>query len=129
MCRYEHFEIVKRFLTKTSHGCDLYFIEVISSVILTLSECVSVYFVYNVHCFEVIFYKTPRIHTNTSFVVFYLMFCHFSNYIAVFFESADTPEVAIHPSVSDFSMFLIQIHRWERKVCTLDIICFTADNR
>jgi len=57
------------------------------------------------------------------------MFCHFSIHIALFFEPADTPEVAIHPSLSDFSMFLIHIHRWERKIRTLDISCFTADNR
>lgn len=129
MCIFENFEIFKSFLTKISHGCDVYFTEIISSVISTLSECVSVYFVYTVQCFEVIFYKTLRIHKNTNIVVFYLMFCHFSIHIALFFEPADTPEVAIHPSLSDFFMFLIHIHRWERKTCTLDISCFTADDR
>jgi len=57
------------------------------------------------------------------------MFCHFSVHVALFFEPADTPEVAIHPSQSVFSMFLIHIHRWERKTCILDISCFTANNR
>jgi hypothetical protein len=74
-----------RFLAKISHGCDLYFIEVVSSVIFTLSECASVYFVYTVHCFEIIFYKTLRIHTNTNIVMFY-SFVTFL-YIALFFKS------------------------------------------
>jgi len=71
-------------LTKISRGCDVHFTEIISSVISTLSEHVSVYFVYNVQCFEVIFYKTLRIHKNTNTVVFYLMFCHFSIHITYF---------------------------------------------